>query len=509
MRKRAVIFSAFLITAILLVGCSRDSKATVKTGDSIKASRNDINLTLSGEITSLDPFYTTALIDYQLCAQIYESLFFLEDDLTLSPRLAESYILEPDGKTYTFKLRKGVTFHNGELLTPEDVKFSIERAVAAPAKKSNLAFIDSVVIVDDNTIQVITKQVMAAARNFIISIEIMNKKAIEAAGDKFGTMPVDCGTGPYRVVSYEPSSKVELAAYPKYYRGEASIKHITYRIMRDTSTALVAFESGEIDLVQVPLSNWATIQNSGKYETAISKTTHISYLAINHRKPPFDSKELRQAIAYAMDKRSMAIGAYEGLATVADYMMNPEFVNMAPKNGKVYSYDPEKAKALLKKAGYSDGIDVGVMLVIGSNYWPKLAQIIQQNLADVGITCSLQPMETSAVIQNQQKGNYGFGLMGLTPDRDYSYFSRSCHSKSIAIAAVKFNDPYIDKMFDLGAVELDPIKRQAIYDEVNGYMQELCCLVPIFYKSYPYAWNKSLNAKINLNYYYIYNFSWE
>lgn len=509
MRKGTAISTIFLIAAIVLIGCSQGSGASANSGSAAKAVRDNINLTLAGEVTSLDPFYTTALIDFQLCAQIYEGLFFLEDDLTLSPRLAESYIIEPDGKTYTFKLRKGVTFHNGEPLTPEDVKFSIERAMAAPAKKSNLAFISSVDVVDANTIQVKTKQVMAAARNFIISIEILNKKAVEAAGDKFGTMPVDCGTGPYHVVSYEPSSKVELEAYPNYYRGAAPIKHVTYRIMRDTSTALVAFESGEIDLVQVPLSNWATIQDSGKYETAISKTTHISYLAINHRKPPFDNQKLRQAIAYAMDKQSMVVGAYEGLATVADYMMNPAFVNAAPKKGKVYSYDPEKAKALLKEAGYPNGIDVGVMLVIGSNYWPKLAQIIQQNLADVGITCSLQPMETSAVIQNQQKGNYGFGLMGLTPDRDYSYFARSCHSKSIAIAAVKFNDPYIDKMFDEGAVELDPAKRQDIYDAVNGYMQELCCLVPIFYKSYPYAWNKNLNAKINLNYYYLYNFSWK
>jgi ABC-type transport system substrate-binding protein len=501
-RKRKAIFPLVLIAALCLIGCSQGKGR-------VPGKRDNINLTLAGEVTSLDPFYTTALIDYQLAAQTYEGLYFIDDDLSLSPRLAESYTLAPDGKTYTFTLRKGVTFHNGEPLTPADVKFSLERAIAAPAKMSNLAFIDSVSIVGDDTVQVKTKQIMAAALNFIVSVEIMNKKAVEEAGATFGTKPVDCGTGPYRVTSYEPSSKVELEAYPKYYRAAAPIKHVTYRIMRDTSTALVAFESGEIDFVQVPLSNLNAIQGSGKYETALSGTTHISYLAINHRKAPFDNKKLRQAIAYAMDKKSMVVGAYEGYATVADYMMNPAYVNAAPKKGKIYSYDAEKAKALLAEAGYPHGLDVGVMLTIGSGYWPKLAQIIQQNLADIGITCSIQPMDTSAVIKNQQKGNYGFGLMGLTPDRDYSYFSRSCHSRSMAIAAVKFNDPYIDKMFDKGAVELDPVRRQAIYDDVNDYMQELCCLVPIFYKSYPYAWNKNLNAKINLNYYYVYNFSWK
>jgi peptide/nickel transport system substrate-binding protein len=369
--------------------------------------------------------------------------------------------------------------------------------------------VESVRAVDEKTVEIKTKEIMTAALNYIVGIEILNRKAVEAAGGKFGTVPVDCGTGPYKIVKYDPSSRVEFVAFDDYYRGAPSIKTITYRIMSDTSSALIAFESGELDMVQIPLSNWAAIVESGKYTTKLGKENHISYMPINIDRKPFDNQKLRQALAYAMDKESIVIAAYEGLADIADFMMNPEYLVDAPGDGIKYPYDPEKAKALLTEAGYPDGVDLGEMLIIGSSYWPKIAQVLQANYAAIGATCTIQPMDTSAVIQNMRKGMYGFGLMGLSCDPDYSFFARSAHSRSAEVAAVKFHDKKIDELFDKGAVELDHTKRQAIYRELNDYISDICGMIPIIYRTKPYAWSKDLNADIGLRYNYVFDFSWK
>jgi peptide/nickel transport system substrate-binding protein len=432
----------------------------------------------------------------------------MEDDTSLSPRLAESYTLADDGMTYTFKLRDA-KFHNGENLTADDVVFSFERAKNAPAMANRMMSVESVRAVDAKTVEIKTKEIMTAALNYIVDIEILNRKALETAGDRFGTVPVDCGTGPYKVVQYDPSSRVEFVAFDDYYRGAPSIKTLTYRIMSDTSSVLIAFESGELDMVQIPLSNWAGIVESKRYTTKLGKENHISYMPINIDQKPFDNKKLRQALAYAMDKESIIVAAYEGLAEVADFMMNPEYLVDAPRDGIKYPYDPEKAKALLAEAGYPEGVDLGEMLIIGSGYWPKIAQVLQQNYADIGVTCAIQPMDTSAVIQNMRKGTYGFGLMGLTCDRDYSFFARSGHSRSVEVAAVKYRDEKIDELFDKGAVELDHTKRQAIYRKLNDYLSDICGMIPIIYRTRPCAWSKDLNADIGLRYYYVFDFNWK
>ncbi|MDL2263444.1 ABC transporter substrate-binding protein [Synergistaceae bacterium OttesenSCG-928-I11] len=497
-RKKAFVALTMAVFLLLSAGFAACA-ATNKT---------HINLTIPSEMTSLDPYYTTAIADLQLLAQMYESMFFMEDDTSLSPRLAESYTLADDGMTYTFKLRDA-KFHNGEKLTADDVVFSFERAKKAPAMANRMMPVDTVRAIDDKTVEIKTKEIMTAALNYIVGIDILNRKAVEAAGDKFGTTPVDCGTGPYKVVKYDPSSRVEFVAFDDYYRGAPSIKTITYRIMTDTSSALIAFESGELDMVQIPLSNWGGIVDSKKYTTKLGKENHISYMAINIDRKPFDNKKLRQALAYAMDKEAVVIASYEGLAEIADFMMNPEYLVDAPNDGIKYTYDPEKAKALLAEAGYPDGVDLGEMLIIGSSYWPKIAQVLQQNYADIGVTCTIQPMDTSAVIQNMRKGTYGFGLMGLTCDRDYSFFARSAHSRSVEIAAVKYRDKKIDELFDRGAVELDHTKRQAIYRELNDYLSDICGMIPILFRTKPFAWSKDLNADMGLGFYYVFDFNWK
>lgn len=505
MKTTEKLLALMLIIVIILAGCG-------KTDSNVEQEvtlRTDIKLNCNSEVTSLDPYATTAATDTQLIRQMYEGLMFLNDDMELEPRIAESYEISEDGMVYTFKLRKGVKFHNGDELKASDVVFSFNRAMNSAAMANRTASVDTVTAVDENTVKIKTVDVMAAALNNIAEVEILSEKIVTEQGDNFGQTDVDAGTGPYYITSYDRSTKITMAAFEDYYRGAGSIKDVEYRVMTDSSSTLIAFESGELDLITVPLSNWNEISSNSEYQTTTVDTTHISYIAQNISKEPFDNINLRKAIAYAINKEAAITAAYEGLAVKADCLLNPACIEGAPADGVCYNYDPDKAKEYLAEAGYPDGIDIGELLVYGSGYWQKFCEVIQQNLSDVGIKCELQPMDTSAVIQNMKKGDYGIGNGGMTCDRDAGYLARFCHSRNAANSAVKYNDSYIDETLDKSDRELDSVKRKAIIKEVNDYVMETAALLPVFYKTTPYAWAKNLEGSFNLNYYYIHNFSWK
>lgn len=517
MKKARNLLALLLICMMLITGCAGDGNTGSSNGNaddiqqsanSDTSSRTDLKLSVASEITSLDPYATTAAADFQITKQIYEGMFFLNSEMELEPRVAESYSLSEDGMTYTFNLREGAKFHNGDEVKASDVVFSIERAITMPAMANRVASIESVTAVDDYTVEVKTVDVMAAALNQIAEIEIMSEKIVTEQGEDFGQTNVDAGTGPYMLDTYDRSTKITLKAFDDYYRGAPAIKDATFSVMTDSSATLIAFESGDLDLITVPLSSWTMVSENPDYQTALTETTHISYISINIDKEPLDNQNLRKAIAYAINKDAIIIAAYEGLATKAEGLLNPAVTALAPSGGVSYDYDPELAKQYLTDAGYPDGVDLGEMLVYGSSYWPRFAEIIQQNLAEVGITVELITMDTSAVIQDMKTGNYILGTSGMTCDPDVSFLSRFCHSRMSENSAVKFMDPWIDETLDAADRELDPDARAALVQEAHDYVMDTAALIPIFFKTTPYAYAAGLTGTFDLNYYYLYNFSW-
>ena len=324
MKKARNLLALLLICMMLITGCAGDSNTgssncnaddIQQSANSDTSSRTDLKLSVASEITSMDPYATTAAADFQITKQIYEGMFFLNSEMELEPRVAESYSLSEDGMTYTFNLREGAKFHNGDKVKASDVVFSIERAITMPAMANRVASIESVTAVDDYTVEVKTVDVMAAALNQIAEIEIMSEKIVTEQGEDFGQTNVDAGTGPYMLDTYDRSTKITLKAFEDYYRGAPAIKDATFSVMTDSSATLIAFESGDLDLITVPLSSWTMVSENPDYQTALTETTHISYISINIDKEPLDNQNLRKAIAYAINKDAIIIAAYEGLAT--------------------------------------------------------------------------------------------------------------------------------------------------------------------------------------------------
>ena len=166
-------------------------------------------------------------------------------------------------------------------------------------------------------------------------------------------------------------------AFPDYYRGEAAIKKIRYVPITEASAGLIAFESGELDWYIAPIANWDDLVANPKFKTELVPANHISFVAVNYLRPPLDDDNIRQAIAYAIDKEAMNIACYDGHAVVADFMLQPQNTG-APTKGVVYNYDPEKAKEFVAKSKYPNGTHVGTINCSAGGYFEKMAGASEQ-----------------------------------------------------------------------------------------------------------------------------------
>ena len=448
--------------------------------------------------------------------QVYEPLVW-QNEITgeFEPRVAESYTVSEDGMSWLFKLRKGVKFHNGDLLKASDVAFSLNRVLEKPAGVSFTNAIANTEVVDEETVKVNMKYKSAALLTNLTQLAILSEREVNEQGDAFGTTVNLAGTGPYYLTYLDRAVKWDCQAFPDYYQGEAPIKYLHYKPISDPSAGLIAFESGELDWFIAPIANWDNLVGSGQYNTEVIGANHISYAAINWMKGPLENDKLRQAIAYAIDKDAMNMVCFNGLATIADFQERPGVNNGAPTETIVYSYDPEKARQLVIEAGFEKGVDVGKILCIPGTYYEKMAQIMQDNLADVGITCGIELYENATALAMVRRQEFDLTLQGYNYIGDYENLRRFVHSDAVGSYYVKFEGDKFDyKLFDSlldeGGQELDPVKRQAIYGKFNNLLMETACLLPIFYKAQPYVWNKDLQIPQNYpNYPWIFDWSWK
>jgi len=507
MNKRSLTVAIAIVLAFTVPLCSFSQ------GKKGTAARNDVNLWLQGVVSTLDPFKTSLTVDLMLFQQIYESFYYVDDFAKPHSRLALSHSISPDGLVYTFRMRKDAFFHNGDPVMASDAVFSFKKAMASPVLAPYVNVIKDVRKTDDYTVEITLKQPYTPFLNNSAQVCILSEKAYLKAGDTFGATITGAATGPYKVMKFDGNTKVELEAFSKYYRGEASIKKVNFFPMTDTSSALIAFENGELDFYMIPSSNWKEITESGKYAYTLAPTSHISYILLNPSSGVLKNENLRYAISYAVNREDINMAAYEGYADVADHMMRPGYITGASENTFKFTYDPKKVTEYLKKAGYPNGVDIGVLQHTTATYYPKIAQVFQAQLAEFGINLTLQGGDTSALVGGWRAGKFDMLCSGFNAILDYDYYSRYT-SPNVPSSFLKYQNTnykanWILDQYNAGAAELDKTKRAKIYYDLEEYIARTACYIPIFYKTNPYAWNKNLNVKLDLNYYYVYEWNWK
>lgn len=473
---------------------SASSAGQEAAGSGSASGRTDLNLRIGDAFSTVDPHNLSLNSDIMLSRQVYEPLYWINDEGEEIPMLATEYSVSEDGLTWTFQLREGVTFQNGDPLTAQDVVYSYERCFDNAYMQEKVEAIDSVTAPDDSTVEMHLKYQFSPLMEKIAAIGIVSQSFAEANMDDQGLLGFNaCGTGAYSVKEAIPDVSITLEAYSGYWGGEAPIKTLNFEQITDETTAVTAFEAGEIDVMSIPSANWAQISESGQYNTDSRPSNHVVYLIFNTEAAPFDNRELRQAIAYAINREDIIAVAADGLADPATSLATSYMLGYT-EDHMTYEYDPEKAKELLAEAGYPDGLDIGSMKTMSGSYFEKVMQVVQSQLAEIGITSTIEGMDGNSLVEDCITGNFTLADMGQNLSLDYDFLKTYFNEEYInGLNMARVSDSQIQELFKQGTSTTDREERLAIYQEIEDLTQELCAYVPLYNLQTTTAWNKDLN----------------
>lgn len=500
-----------LVVMMLITGCGGGSNKDTSSNVDENGTRDTLNYAISGEPATLDPHMISDNIATGIFNQIFDRLIREEIDGTLTPGLAESWEISEDGTEVIFKLRKGVKFHNGDEMTAEDVEFSLNRAIGSKFLQGTTSAMDYAEVIDDETVRLKFKHSYGPAEVCIAKQIIVSKKAVEADPEGFGRKPV--GTGAYKFVELKSGDKIICERFDDYYRGPAPIKNLVFKIITDASTAVVALEKGEVDLLAQPaLTDRENLMNNDKiayYETELMGN---NYIAFNNTEGMFANKKLRQAIAHAIDKESMLMGAVEGAGVIVDNAIPRQCFGYS-EDVKGYEYNPEKAKELLAEAGYPDGFPLQLKTMESATYY-KPTEVLQDQLRAIGIDAEIEKMERGAYLSDvYTNAIYDMTVMSMVytlsdGDAIYAFF----HSDMIENGQNFFRAdiPELDELLDKGRMSSDQEERKDIYKEVAQILNDECVLIPLYAYYVGVATNKDLKGveASAIQFYEVFNYSW-
>jgi len=448
------------------------------------ASAQTLEIGIDQSPAGLDPHIVTAFSSFMVVnGTIYEGLTAIDKSLGIVPGLAESWTVSADGKTYTFKLRPNVKFHDGSAMDSADVAATIRRVLSkeiASPLASRLASVESANALDAQTVELKLKEPSAPLLSSLATIAIVPSE-VETSKDALQKTPN--GTGPFKFQEWQPNGYILLGKHDGYWQaGAPKLSGLKFNIVPESATRQVGLANGQFGLL--PNIDAATaLQLKGKPNVKLQETLELAYtlVGMNVSKPPFDNPKVREALNYALNRQEIVDGAQYG-AGVPGGPLSPALKAWAVDVAAYpcYKPDPAKAQALLKEAGVATPVAV-TMSVLPRQDIKDITQVVQEQLNKAGFKVELKNQELGQFIQDWRNSN--FDLFASTnagsPDPD-EYFYRTFRTGG-STNVFKFSDPALDKLLDGARAELDPAKRKAAYDEVQ---KKLACAGPIAHLTY-------------------------
>lgn len=444
---------------------------------------------------SLDPNMYNEIPALTITEQIFNTLLKVDENGNIVPELAESFEYVTPTEL-VIKIRQGVKFHNGDTLTSKDVVFSINRMLDKPASRIMIDAIDKVEAIDDYTIK-LTLSKPSSPLLFGLAhplTAILNEKDTLAKNDVIATAPM--GTGPYKFIEWGSGEKIELVAFDDYFEGRPKIDTLTYRAITENSSRLAALETGEIDIAyNMDAIDSGIVENNPELQLISQPTTSTEYITFNTTKAPFDNKDFRKAVNYALNRQSMSDSIFMGKAKPANSIVNP---NVFGHSDKVegYPYNVEKAKEYLKKSGIENP---SFTLFVNDNTTRlQLAQIIQANLKEIGIDMVIETLEWGAYLQRTAQGEHQALLGGWvsgTSDADIVLYPL-LHSASHGGAGNRafYTNKEFDKIVDEARLVSSPEERKALFLKAQDILQEEAPLGILLYKNENIGLNKKIKG---------------
>lgn len=428
MKKRLSLFLTALLTMAVLGGCGADSTGESSQENSSKESvvqseavyGGSVVVGIQQDIDSLDPHKATAAGTKEILFNIFEGLVKPDENGNLICAVASDYSISDDGLVYTFTLRDNVKFHNGNTVTGEDVKYSLERAAGlldGTPLISTLQTIQSVDILDNKTVQV---TVGAANTELIYSFVA----AIIPAGSGEDTAADPVGTGPFSFVSYTPQEGIVVKKNTNYWQeGLPYLDEVEFKITGSADTALLELQGGSIDIYAYLTDSQAnTLKDT--FQVVSSPSNVVQALFLNNAEKPLDDVRVRQAICYALDKDMINEFVAGGNGTPVSSAMLPTLKDYYVDLNDVYgtTANVDKAKELLADAGYPDGFDLTIAIPSNYEFHMQTGEVVAEQLKEVGINVTIDAMEWSTWLDQVYNGRqYQATISGITSDLTPGY----------------------------------------------------------------------------------------
>lgn len=496
---------AILLGATAIAGCGRGE---ITTG-------NTLVIAIESEADVLDPQVAGGWVTWRINRQIFEPL--VDENLTipsaeaavppLRPALAQSWDVSPDGRQYTFHIRRGVRFHDGTPLDASAVEYNIRRMwdkqspqySAKAAGQTNFVwkFTQDVRTVDPYTLVItltrpFSEFIRMLAQGGNGSTAIMSPTALRTYGEDIADHPV--GTGPFTFVKRVRGERIELARNPDYWGGPPHLSGVVFRPLPDVSARTAALRSGDVDIVAVP--NPDSVRNlvSEGYTLSEGRPPHVWYLSFNMRDPIMAHKEVRQAINLAIDRDGMARDLLRGT-------VNPAYGVQAPANSAyvertdAYARNLDKARELLRQAGYPDGFTTTVTTSVdgsGQIIPSQMAEYLQQNLADVGIDLKVDTQEWISYLGTWAQGaQKGVGMAQMSWGMTSPYWLYIATSSALQAPngpnVGYYSNPALDHAMGSAIESTDPELANTWWRRANDIVTADAALAPIVNDKAPYV----------------------
>lgn len=482
LKRLSIVLTVAVVLSVLLAACTapvqpsaapaaEESAATetaATPGEPVYG--GTLRAAFQNEWESLDPHVTSSYSSIQILNNVLETLTTYDDQLNLIPGLAESWEQSEDGLTWTFKLRQGVKFSSGREMTADDVKFTFDRMLDPATGSGNAAVIGP----EGTTIEVIDPYTVAITHPTVYGIFPQSIGFNKATGiiareslEDDGSINMPIGTGPFQISEVEGTTRLVLTKNENYWQeGVPYLDSIEITPIPDDTVRETALRGGEADWVlAIAPQNYQMLTEDASVVVSTAPQLSYDYIGINLTRKPFDDVRVRQAIAYAIDRQQLCEAGFFGICDVIEGPIgkgSPWYFGYAP-----YGQDVERAKQLLAEAGYPDGFEMQLLPTVQYGETVRAAQVLQQQLAAVGIKAEIYAPEWSEWLDLEGNFNYDAYLCnwnGLI-DADQYYFLQ--HRTGQVFNFTGYSNEEFDKLVDEGRSISDFDQRFEIYQQAD------------------------------------------
>lgn len=448
---------------------------------------------IAGEPDQLDPHKTTAYFSFQVLENVFDTLVEPDENLDMKPALAESWETSDDNLTWTFKLRSGVTWHDGSPFTSEDVVYSYRRIIDEKLGNAyRITAITAIEAPDPNTVVI---RVSRPAANLLASLggykgmAIVNRANVESG--EITRKPI--GTGPFKVQNYAAGESIALESNPDFWDGAPDLGGVTFRFISEGNTAQTALTNGEIQWTDsFEPQQLQPLQANDNITVGNVPSSDYWYITMNQKKEPWSKVEARQAVAYAIDRAAIVQAVSFGTAVQNQLAIPSEstwYVEYAP-----FTTDLNRSRDLLAQAGVRNTTPVTYMATSEYPETVTVGQLLADVLRPLGFEVRIETVDFATWLARQSAGEWDMLMLGWLGNIDPNDFYYNQHHSGGSNNHQGYSNPRVDALLDQGSAETDTGRRKDIYGEAAKIIADECSYIYLYNPAVLQAWRDEVTG---------------